>query len=105
MPRRGGRKTPEREAYEGSPAFGKGQRSRAGIEGGTSVPFRGRGTTEALVEGRERCQLLAGAAVLANDLTTIASLPNEQREMIQAARSVSPRGHSTASQPECPSRS
>ena len=33
IPQRGGKKTPEREAYEKSPVFKQGQRFRAGIEG------------------------------------------------------------------------
>jgi len=33
IPQRGGKKTPEREAFEKSPAFRKGQHFRAGIEG------------------------------------------------------------------------
>jgi IS5 family transposase len=38
IPQRGGKKTPEREAFEKSAAFKKGQRFRAGIEGRISVP-------------------------------------------------------------------
>jgi transposase, IS5 family len=74
MPQRGGHKTPARESYEKSPAFKKGQRFRAGIEGRISVLFRGRGMKRCLAEGRERFELLVGAAVLANNLLTIASL-------------------------------
>jgi IS5 family transposase len=74
MPQRGGHKTPARERYEKSPAFKKGQRFRAGIEGRISVLFRGRGMKRCLAEGRERFELLVGAAVLANNLLTIASL-------------------------------
>ena len=74
IPQRGGKKTPEREAYEKSPAFKKGQRFRAGIEGRISVLFRGRGMKRCLAEGCERFELLVGAAVLANNLMTIASL-------------------------------
>lgn len=74
MPQRGGRKSPARESYEKSPAFKKGQRFRAGIEGRISVLFRGRGMKRCLAEGRERFELLVGAAVLANNLLTIASL-------------------------------
>src|SRR6266700_5103980 len=43
IPQRGGQKTPTRAKYEQSPAFKKGQRFRAGIEGRISVLFRGRG--------------------------------------------------------------
>jgi len=63
IPQRGGKKTPEREAYEKSPAFKKGQRFR-----------RGRGMKRCLAEGYERFELWVGAAVLANNLMTIASL-------------------------------
>jgi IS5 family transposase len=64
----------EREAHEKSPAFKKGQRFRAGIEGRISVLFRGRGMKRCLAEGRQRFELLVGAAVLANNLLTITSL-------------------------------
>ena len=74
IPQRGGKKTPEREAYEKSPAFKKGQRFRAGIEGRISVLFRGRGMKRCLAEGHERFELWIAAAVLANNLMTIASL-------------------------------
>ena len=59
---------------EKSPAFKKGQRFRAGIEGRISVLFRGRGMKRCLAEGRERFELLVGAAVLANNLMVIAAL-------------------------------
>jgi IS5 family transposase len=74
IPQRGGSKTLEREAFEKSAAFRKGQRFRAGIEGRISVLFRGRGMKRCLAEGRERFELWVGAAVLANNLMTIASL-------------------------------
>ena len=74
IPQRGGTKSAEREAHEKSPAFKKAQRFRAGIEGRISVLFRGRGMKRCLAEGRERFELLVGAAVLANNLLTIASL-------------------------------
>lgn len=74
IPQRGGTKSAEREAREKSPAFKKAQRFRAGIEGRISVLFRGRGMKRCLAEGRERFDLLVGAAVLANNLLTIASL-------------------------------
>ena len=74
IPQRGGTKSAEREAHEKSPAFKKGQRFRAGIEGRISVLFRGRGMKRCLAEGRERFELLVGAAVLANNLLRIASL-------------------------------
>ena len=74
IPQRGGQKTPRRQAYEKSSAFKKGQRFRAGIEGRISVLFRGRGMKRCRAEGRERFELLVGAAVLANNLRWIAAL-------------------------------
>jgi IS5 family transposase len=74
IPQRGGKKTSRREAYEKSSAFKKGQRFRAGIEGRISVLFRGRGMKRCRAEGRERFELLVGAAVLANNLMRIAAL-------------------------------
>ena len=74
IPQRGGQKTAEREALERSPAFKKGQRFRVGIEGRISVLFRGRGMKRCRAEGRERFEVLVGAAVLANNLLRIAAL-------------------------------
>ena len=74
IPQRGGKKTAKRKAYEKSPAFKKGQRFRAGIEGRISVLFRGRGMKRCLAEGHLRYELLVGAAVLANNLMRIAAL-------------------------------
>jgi transposase, IS5 family len=74
IPQCGGQKTPQRQAFENSPVFKKGQRFRAGIEGRISVLFRGRGMKRCLAEGRQRFQLLVGAAVLANNLMVIAQL-------------------------------
>ena len=74
IPQRGGKKTAKREAYEKSPAFKKGQRFRAGIEGRISVLFRGRGMKRCLAEGHQRFELWVGAAVLANNLMRIAAL-------------------------------
>ncbi|HXM17065.1 MAG TPA: ISNCY family transposase [Candidatus Eremiobacteraceae bacterium] len=74
IPQRGGKRTPQREAYESSTVFKKGQRFRAGIEGRISVLFRGRGMKRCLAEGRDRFELWVGAAVLANNLMTIAAL-------------------------------
>jgi IS5 family transposase len=74
IPQRGGHKTVEREAFERSAAFKKGQRFRAGIEGRISVLFRGRGMKRCRAEGRERFEVLVGAAVLANNLMRIAEL-------------------------------
>ena len=73
IPQSGGRRSADREAFEKSPAFKKGQRFRAGIESRISVLFSGRGMKRALVEGRERFELLVGAAVLANNLMAIAA--------------------------------
>ena len=78
IPQCGGRRTAEREAYEKSPAFKKGQRFRAGVEGRISVLFRGRGMKRCLAEGRERFELWVGAAVLANNLMKIAELKNKR---------------------------
>lgn len=49
-----------------------------------SVLFRGRGMKSCLFKGRERFEILVGAAVLANNLMRIADLlekrkPNRQR--------------------------
>jgi len=72
IPQAGGKRSAEREAFEKSPAFKKGQRFRAGIEGRISVLFRGRGMKRVRAEGHERFELLVGAAVLANNLMVIA---------------------------------
>ena len=84
IPQRGGQKTAEQEALERSPRFKTGQRFRAGIEGRISVLFRGRGMKRCLLEGRQRFEMLVGAAVLANNLMRIAQLiqdrkPNRRR--------------------------
>jgi IS5 family transposase len=68
VPQRGGKKTAEQETLERSPAFKKAQRFRVGIEGRISVLFRGRGMKRCRAKGRERFQMLVGAAVLANNL-------------------------------------
>lgn len=80
IPQRGGRKTPERKAFEKSSAFKQAQRFRAGIEGRISVLFRGRGMKRCLAHGRERFELLVGAAVLANNLIRIAELLKEKQK-------------------------
>jgi IS5 family transposase len=80
IPQRGGKKTPQRAAMEKSPAFKKGQRFRAGIEGRISVLFRGRGMKRCLAEGRQRFELFVGAAVLANNLLRIAQLLRAKRK-------------------------
>lgn len=84
IPQRGGKKTAGQEALERSPAFKKAQRFRVGIEGRISVLFRGRGMKRCRAKGRERFEMLVGAAVLANNLMRIAQLiedkkPNRRR--------------------------
>jgi IS5 family transposase len=79
IPQRGGKKTPDQEAFEKSPAFKNAQKFRAGIEGRISVLFRGRGMKRCLAEGREHFELLVGAAVLANNLMVIARLLIEKQ--------------------------
>jgi transposase, IS5 family len=78
IPQRGGQKTAEREASEKSADFKQGQRFRAGIEGRISVLFRGRGMKRCLAEGRDRFEVLVGAAVLANNLMRIAAMLTQQ---------------------------
>jgi IS5 family transposase len=80
IPQRGGKKTAAQAAFEKSPTFKRGQRFRAGIEGRISVLFRGRGMKRCLAEGRERFELLVGAAVLANNLMVIAGLLIEREK-------------------------
>jgi IS5 family transposase len=79
IPQKGGQKTPERSAYEKSPAFKKGQRFRAGIEGRISVLLRGRGMRRCLTNGRQRFDVFVGLAVLANNLMAIANLLTKPR--------------------------
>jgi IS5 family transposase len=74
IPQRGGSRTPQRQAFERSPAFKQGQRFRAGIEGRISVLMRGRGMKRCRAEGAERFALFVGAAVLANNLMIISNL-------------------------------
>jgi IS5 family transposase len=85
IPQRGGKRTAEREAFEKSPEFKKGQRFRAGIEGRISVLFRGRGMKRCLAQGRERFEVLVGAAVLTNNLMTIAHLLNQKQKRFRRA--------------------
>ncbi len=85
VPQRGGRKTPERTAYEKSRAFKQGQRFRAGIEGRISVLLRGRGMRRCPLEGRERFEVFVGAAVLANNLLRIAALLHRRAARRRAA--------------------
>ncbi len=79
IPQRGGKKTAEQEALERSPAFKKAQRFRVGIEGRISVLFRGRGMKRCRAKGRERFEMLVGAAVLANNLMRIAQLIEDRK--------------------------
>jgi len=74
IPQRGGQKTPERQAYEKSRAFKRGQRFRAGIEGRISVLFRGRGMKRCLLHGQDRFEVFVGIAVMANNLLVLAAL-------------------------------
>jgi IS5 family transposase len=79
IPQRGGQKTAEQAALERSPAFKKAQRFRVGIEGRISVLFRGRGMKRCRAKGRERFEMLVGAAVLANNLMRIAQLIEDEK--------------------------
>jgi IS5 family transposase len=72
IPQRGGRKTPQRAAYEKSRPFKRAQKFRAGIEGRISVLGRGRGMKRCRLRGRDGFEVLVGAAVLANNLLVIA---------------------------------
>ncbi|HSE86699.1 MAG TPA: ISNCY family transposase [Candidatus Binatia bacterium] len=85
IPQRGGKRTSQRQAFERSPEFKKGQRFRAGIEGRISVLFRGRGMKRCLAEGRDRFEILIGAAVLTNNLMTIAHLLNQKQKRLRRA--------------------
>jgi transposase, IS5 family len=85
IPQRGGQKTAEQEELEGSRAFKKCQKFRAGIEGRISVLFRGRGMKRCLAKGRERFEMLVGAAVLANNLMRIADLLEKRKAKRRAA--------------------
>ena len=80
LPQCGGTKSPERAAYEKTPAFRKGQRFRAGIEGRISVLLRGRGMKRCRSHGPIRFELFVGLSVLANNLLIIAAqLTNRRR--------------------------
>src|SRR5438094_2678894 len=85
IPQRGGKRTAPQQALEKSPEFKKGQRFRAGIEGRISVLFRGRGMKRCLAEGRDRFEVLVGAAVLTNNLMTIAHLLNQKQKRLRRA--------------------
>ena len=92
IPQRGGKKAPEREAYEKSAPFKKGQRFRAGIEGRISVLCRGRGMKRCLAEGIERFEMWVAAAVLANNLMVIASLLMKRSSRRRRANKQAARG-------------
>lgn len=79
IPQRGGQKTPERQAYERSRVFKRGQRFRAGIEGRISVLFRGRGMKRCLLHGLDRFEAFVGVAVLANNLLVLAALLKKRK--------------------------
>ncbi len=85
IPQRGGKRTSQRQAFEKSPEFKKGQRFRAGIEGRISVLFRGRGMKRCRAEGRDRFEVLIGAAVLTNNLMNIAHLLNQKQKRLRRA--------------------
>ena len=80
IPQRGGKRTAERKDHEKSAEFKQGQRFRAGIEGRISVLLRGRGMKRCLAHGRDRFELLIGAAVLANNLMRIADMLAKQKQ-------------------------
>jgi IS5 family transposase len=84
IPQRGGQKTAEQETWERSRAFKQGQRFRVGIEGRISVLFRGRGMKRCRAKGRERFEVLVGAAVLANNLLRIADLLRNRKPARQS---------------------
>ena len=88
VPQRGGAKTPERTTYEKSPAFKRGQRFRAGIEGRISVLRRGRGMRRCRLEGRDRFHIFVGAVVLANNLLRIVDLVGQRRVRHRRAAST-----------------
>ena len=85
IPQRGGNKTPERDKLEHSREFKRGQAFRAGIEGRISVLFRGRGMKRCRAKGRERFEILVGAAVLANNLMRIAEILRSTKTKRRAA--------------------
>ncbi|MGH7772904.1 MAG: ISNCY family transposase [Candidatus Binatia bacterium] len=86
IPQCGGKRSSDRDAFERSPAFKKGQRFRAGIEGRISVLFRGRGMKRCPDEGPERFEKFVGACVLVNNLMNIAHLLiQKEKRQSQAA--------------------
>ena len=85
IPQKGGQKTAEQDELERSRRFKQSQRFRAGIEGRISVLFRGRGMKRCLAKGRQRFEILVGAAVLANNLMRIADLLEKRKPNRRAA--------------------
>ena len=97
IPQRGGQR-PRSESVGAQPEFKKGQRSGSGIEGRISVLFRGRGMKRCRAKGRERFEVLVGAAVLANNLMRIAEICRtasraaRRRPKDRQGKSLSPQG-------------
>lgn len=85
IPQKGGQKTAEQEELERSGSFKKIQRFRAGIEGRISVLFRGRGMKRCLAKGRERFEVLVGAAVLANNLLRLVDALGKRQQKHRTA--------------------
>ena len=85
LPQRGGKKTPERAAYEKSRPFKQAQKFRAGIEGRISVLMRGRGMKRCLWKGKGRFDLFIGLVVLTNNLMVIGRHLAQKRQLPLAA--------------------
>jgi IS5 family transposase len=85
LPQRGGKKTPQRAAYEKSRPFRQGQKFRAGIEGRISVLMRGRGMRRCLWKGKARFDLFIGLVVLTNNLMVIGRHLAQKRRQPLAA--------------------
>src|ERR1039458_10020986 len=73
------RRPPSRKHWSAAEHSRKLNDSGFGIEGRISVLFRGRGMKRCRAKGRERFEMLVGAAVLANNLMRIAQLLEEQK--------------------------
>ena len=58
---------------------------RRSFEGRISVLIRGRGMRRCLAKGRERFEVLVGAAVLSNNLMRIAELLKDQKPVRRKA--------------------
>jgi transposase, IS5 family len=74
IPQRGGRRTPESEAQEKYRELQKRPGFPTGIEGRILVLLRDRGMKRCLAEGIAHFELWVAAAVLANNLMSIAAL-------------------------------